>query len=249
MQKLIVVLSLLFVITACNPKQPNQSDSSTNETSETTTQEPEPIWGYRYTLEGDFNGDGKKETLKEHFVSTISGEETNKFYKGLDDYEQLIELTIAKQPWSFLTCDNANIDTLHIAELSQLLGVYILRNEGDLDGDGGEEISYVVDWADFSNINSCNVMSYKNNKWVELYDIPIWETQLPGLPIDSANHNPTSSGAKSNSDLALEEFIKEQVKLFDGFIKLQEPGIIQIRFRNNEAEEDTMLVDLLSRKQ
>ena len=37
-----------------------------------------------------------KRKLIEHFVSGIDNKETNKFYEGLTDYEQLIELTVKK---------------------------------------------------------------------------------------------------------------------------------------------------------
>ncbi|MGG9961194.1 hypothetical protein [Ferruginibacter sp. SUN106] len=113
-----------------------------------------PVFGYRFIISGDFDGDGKKEQLIEHFFSGVDNKETNKFYEGLSDYDQLVALTVKKDPVSFVLSDNKNIDTLGISSTSQLLGLSFLKNEGDLNGDGTDEVSYVVNWASWSSVNT-----------------------------------------------------------------------------------------------
>lgn len=115
---------------------------------QTIPQEIVPVFGYRFVISGDFDGDGKNEKLTEHFYSQLDNKETNKFYEGLTDYDQLVDLTVKKDPVSFISSDNKHIDTLLISSGGQLLGLSYLKNEGDLNGDGTDEVSYVVDWAD-----------------------------------------------------------------------------------------------------
>jgi len=121
-----------------------------------------PIFGYRFIITGDFDGDGKKEKLIEHFFSGIDKKETNKFYENVD-FDQLLTLTVNKDPISFLISDNKHLDTLRIASGGQLLGLSYMKNEGDLNNDGTDEVSYVVDYADASNLNTCHLVTFKNN--------------------------------------------------------------------------------------
>ena len=74
-----------------------------------------PVLGYRFIIKGDFDGDGIKETLTEHFYSKKLNRETYKFYDSLD-YMGLVDFTIQKEPWSFLTCSNKKTDTLKISD-------------------------------------------------------------------------------------------------------------------------------------
>jgi len=181
-----------------------------------SAKEREPVWGHRFRIAGDFNGDGKMDTLAEHFFSRRDNAETNKFYKNME-YEELVSCTIDKEPYSFLTSSDKNIDTLVIYNGGQLLGLSFLKNEGDLDGDGGDEVSYVVDFADWSELNSCHLMSYKQNSWKNLYTFNIWDWQIPNF---------------------------SELEKFSGFIKMVKPGKIEVQFRNETAEQDTTTVDL-----
>lgn len=114
-KQVVLLLIILIVLVSCNnstrkkqdEKTVSQFDSSnyTNQIEEVLKTIPKnikPVFGYRFMLSGDFNGDGKKEKLIEHFFSGIDDKETNKFYDSLSEYEQLIALTIKKEPFSFV---------------------------------------------------------------------------------------------------------------------------------------------------
>jgi hypothetical protein len=207
-----------------------------------------PIFGYRFVIKGDFNGDGKTEILTEHFISGLDKKETNKFYDSLD-YDRLVDVIVKKYPISFVTCNNSLIDTLHIDDQIGSFGLSFLKNEGDLDGDGADEISYVVDWADWTSLNGCNIMTYKNKKWEKLYSIPIWEWQLPDLPNISNAYGLFGIEGKVNmANDTLNRKLQEELENFPGFIKKIKTNIIQVRFRNDESEEDTTIVDLRNLK-
>ncbi len=204
-----------------------------------------PVFGYRFIIEGDFDGDGKKEKLAEHFFSGLDHKETNKFYDSLPEYEQLIALTVHKKPISFVSCTNPKIDTLLIASQGQLLGLSMLRNEGDLDGDGGDEISYVVNWADFSNINTCYLMTCKDHHWQELYSFGIWDWQLPDLPETFSHYGLFGTeGKEINTNDTVNQRLEKELNGFSGLIRKLQTNRISITYRNEEAMEDTKIVDL-----
>jgi len=228
-----------------------QQDSSkpTNQLEETLKTIPKnikPVLGYRFILTGDFDGDGKKEKLIEHFFSGLDYKETNKFYDSLSDYDQLVALTVKKAPYSFVSSDNNRIDTLHISSGGQLLGLSYIKNEGDLNGDGTDEVSYVVSWADWSNLNTWHIVTYKNKKWTELYSFPIWDWQLPNLPQTFNQYGLFGLDDKiiNTTNDTVNNRLEAELINFKGLVKKVKTNKIQVIFRNDEAEEDTTIVDL-----
>ena len=205
-----------------------------------------PVMGYRFIIEGDFDGNGKRDTLTEHFFSGLDNKETNKFYDSLPEYDQLVALTVKKDPFSFVTANDPLIDTLHISSGGQLLGLSYLKNEGDLNGDGGDEISYVVNWADWSNLNTWNIMTYKDHQWKELYSFPIWDWQLPDLPQTFSQYgsfgleNKIVNSTNDTANLQIEKTLHD----FKGLVKKIGTNRIQITYRSDEAEEVKKIVNL-----
>lgn len=225
------------------------SSKSRNPIEETLKNIPEnikPVLGYRFILTGDFDGDGKKEKLIEHFYSLLDNKETNKFYDSLSNYNQLVALTEKKEPYSFVSSDNSRIDTLHISTDDQLLGLSYLKNEGDLNGDGTDEVSYVIDWADWSSWNTWHLVTYKNKKWIELYSFPIWDWQLPDLPETFNQYGLFGLEQKiiNTTNDTVNKRIEKELLDFKGLVKKVKTNKIQVIFRNDETEEDTMIVDL-----
>jgi hypothetical protein len=225
------------------------SSKSRNPIEETLKNIPKnikPVLGYRFILTGDFDGDGKKEKLIEHFYSLLDNKETNKFYDSLSNYNQLVALTEKKEPYSFVSSDNRRIDTLHISTDDQLLGLSYLKNEGDLNGDGTDEVSYVINWADWSSWNTWHLVTYKNKKWTELYSFPIWDWQLPDLPETFNQYGLFGLEQKiiNTTNDTVNKRIEKELLDFKGLVKKVKTNKIQVIFRNDETEEDTMIVDL-----
>jgi hypothetical protein len=261
---LIIAFSVLTLLFACdtstNKKQGEKavsdndtlkqdSSKTTNLLEETLEAIPEnikPVFGYRFILSGDFDGDGKKESLIEHFFSGLDNKETNKFYDGLSDYDQLVALTVKKEPISFVSSDNKRIDTLHISSGGPLLGLSYMKNEGDLNGDGTDEVSYVVNWADWSNLNTWLLMTYKNKKWTVLYSFSIWDWQLPDLPETFNQYGLFGLDNKiiNTTNDTLNKRLEKELLAFKGLVKKIKTNKIQVILRNNGAEKDTIIVDL-----
>lgn len=162
------------------------ADSLRAEILKTLPADYKTIFGYRFIIQGDFNGDGKKETLTEHYASSADGKETNKFYDSTINEDQFMALIHQKLSYVYLSCSDKKIDTLDLEAGEQVLGIAYLKNEGDLDGDGGDEISFVRDWADWSNMNSVSIYTLKKGLWKEYISFEIHESDLPDLP----EHNP-----------------------------------------------------------
>jgi hypothetical protein len=204
-----------------------------------------PVFGYRFTITGDFNGDGKKEKLTEHYFSNITQQETNKFCEKLD-YDSLVSLTKLKKPHSFVLCNDKKINTLEISQNPQLLGLSYLKNEGDLNGDGTDEVSYVVNWADWSNVNTWHIVTYKNDKWRDIYSFSIRDWQVPDLPRTHNQYGMMGLDKKIiiTKDTSAEKKIEKRFDAFEGLVKKIAPNKIRIIYMNPEIVEDTIIVNI-----
>lgn len=236
-------LSILLACKKANPhavenqiieQKTKKSNSKKSKTLALNDDEP-TLFGYRFEITGDFNGDGKKEKLTEIFYSSILQKEIDQFLAADDEEGRNIKRLEKWNAQSALISNSTKIDTLFIPHKNTANGFAFLKNEGDLDGDGADEISYVIRWADVSSLNTCFIMSYKNNQWQQLYQFPIWDWQLPDLPIYATKKDWEKRNKKSE-ELSLQKFA--------GLIKKIEKKSIQIIHRNEDAEEDTSLVNL-----
>ena len=242
-------LSILFYSCRSSSKKPKPEKiiletSNQGNKPAVKTKELKPVFGYRFNITGDFDGDGKKEALTEHFVSGIDHKEINKFYEN-GNYDTLVTLTYKSRPYCFVSCDNKKINILEIATKPQL-GIAYMKNEGDLDGDGADEISYIVDWADWSSVNFCDIMTYKNNKWELLYTFEIRDWQVPDLPQTYNQYSGFGLQDKivnTTNDTA-NKMIEKNLNDFKGFVKKIANNKIQIIHVNNDAIPDTTIVNL-----
>ncbi len=91
-----LVIGLIFLL-SCQTRQTDkkpptkellEGDSITQQHREAMAKEEKDkveqgryktYWGYRFHIKGDFNGDGKEETLTEKLISTRTGKEIAKF--------------------------------------------------------------------------------------------------------------------------------------------------------------------------
>ncbi|MBS0030467.1 hypothetical protein ACTJJ0_25445 [Chitinophaga sp. 22321] len=196
--------------------------------------QPAPEMGNRFVLEGDFDGDGRKDTLTEHFVDLLTRQETNKYYHDVD-YDQQVRLNAARSVMSFVNSNNEMLDTLYISG-GLSFGLSWIKNEGDLNGDGTDEISYVVSLADWSALNHCTLVTYRNHHWEELYRFSVWDWQLPDPPALNNEY-----GFFGNTAQYIDS--SSSSPGFPGFIKKVAPGKIRVWFEN-EGLQDSAIVDL-----
>lgn len=112
-------------------------------------------------ITGDFDGDGHPETLRRQVLPN-----------GL----------LALIP------DKPGLDIFFVERSLRARGFLYLRNEGDLNGDGAHEFSFVPDAADFSNVNTCFIISLKNGKWTVGAAFDVLETELK-IPLVNKERN------------------------------------------------------------
>lgn len=105
-----------------------------------------------------------------------------------------------------LFSDNKDITPL---QLTGDLGVFFLINEGDLDGDGGDEISFMTVNRDFTNLNVIRVWSYTGNRWQEIFqvDAHLWDcpNYNPKTPEESFTHEWKRKNQYSNNKVVLKK--------------------------------------------
>lgn len=141
-----------------------------------------PVDGYKpLEVTGRWRSKDNIDTLSVHLYSRTLGKEmaSPSFFRDEFDYDRLAELMIKLNPVVYVVNRNNPADTLTIGEgTGQMFGLYFIINEGDLDGDGLDELIYMVDWADWSATNTFHIATYKNGKWADLYNFPVWEWQF-----------------------------------------------------------------------
>lgn len=140
----------------------------------------------------------------EHYINGHTQKETFKVYKNIANFDD-IEQVCSKNPIAFLASSDSSCPPIKITGNCQLYGFAFIKNEGDLDGDGLDELSYVVDWDDASNLNTYIVMGIRNGKWVQKAAFPIHEGILPYYGNDTttveANKVPNSNTTKDTLDV------------------------------------------------
>jgi hypothetical protein len=271
LQELALSLGILCFLFSCNsnssaekPKKviakPKKEVATTVDSNEQEVDESEnvrmdldsliqvlkPNFGYRFQVEGDFDGDGKTELLTEHYVSQITGKEMNKYFDDLDEYATEVDLATYREPFSFVSSSNPLVKDLEISKAAQLFGLKLLKNEGDLDGDGADELSYVISWADWSSVNYWHIVSYKKGKWVTLYSFEMRDWQTPYLP-EYHDENKTFLTANKVS-IPLEDTLnlrmEKELLEFEGLVKKVKPGKIAVTCMNQQSDEVTKMVTL-----
>ena len=106
-----------------------------------------------------------------------------------------------------------------ISDAANQLGIDFVKNEGDLNGDGTDEISYVVNWLDQSTLNRVHIATYQEESWKILQTFSIRETVLPAY----------NKGGN-----------------FEGVLHPipNQPGKILVKFINEGAMEEYAILDL-----
>ena len=127
----------------------------------------------RLSLIGDFNGDGNMDTLQEHCISVKTGHEIDSFPENNRD--TLANYFHELQSKVFISSSLPGIKPLPLSEDGFSIGLFCLINMGNIDKKKGDEIALVVDYPDYSSLNTCRIFSLRNDHWQEIGAFNVFE--------------------------------------------------------------------------
>lgn len=182
-----------------------------------------PIWGYRFVLLGDFDGDQIQDTLTEHYVDAHTKQETNKFFENEDILMYQDGELIDHETYSYMRSNNLDIETFRY---TSHLGVFYAETIGDIDGDGADEIGVVEHHADYSSVNSYHIYTY-NKGWKRYYSFEVRDWEFPALPEYNTIYGMFGAMDKLViSDSAQNKRIEEELKAYQR-VKIIAPNTIE----------------------
>lgn len=170
-----------------------------------------PLFGYRFVIYGDFNGDHVQDTLVEHYTDSLFQKEEPKFYQNSnsdDEYGNSIFIKeyFNREAYIGSSFTKAKLD-------GGGFGFHYVENCGDLNCDGKDEVLVVEHNTDYSNLNHANIYTFKKGDWQLLWSVPVWEWQFPPTP--GATMTPGmfgnytyASGFSDSLNLKLEQQLK-----------------------------------------
>lgn len=124
-------------------------------------------------ITGDFDGDGKQDTVIQHTWSGRTGTALEQVADPLkNDWDVVVQWFYTREAEQVLSMAHSSVDSLRLGVAQ---GLYCLLNIGDSNGDGKDEIALVVDYLDQSRVNSCKVYSLCGNSWTQLKQFGIRE--------------------------------------------------------------------------
>jgi hypothetical protein len=170
-KQIFYILALVFWLSNCY----GQTEKTVDNSNVTKTDSAKIIL---HRLEklfvcGDFDGSGKEDTIFQHNFSKLAKTEIEYSADPVqNEWDTVINWFYNQQADVYLTINKNGQDTLNLGFAQ---GLYCLINIGDNNDDGKDEIALVVDYLDFSRVNSCKIYSLCNNKWTLLKQFGIHE--------------------------------------------------------------------------
>lgn len=161
MRQLIYILTILL-LTSCGDKK--TVDNST--VLKTADNKIKLYKLYKHFIVGDFDGDKKEDTIFQHNYSRLTRAEIDSSADPFqNEWDTVVKWFNDQDADLYLTLNKNKQDTLHLGTAQ---GLYCLINIGDNNADGRDEIAFVVDYFDFSRVNSCKIYTLCNTKWTLL---------------------------------------------------------------------------------
>lgn len=123
---------------------------------------------------GEFDGDGKQDTIFEHNFSKLTNAEIEFAADPFqNEWDTVVNWFYKQDADLYLTMNKTKKDTLYLGITAQ--GLYCLINVGDNNDDGKDEIALVIDNLDYSRVNYCKIYTICNGKWTLVKQFAIHE--------------------------------------------------------------------------
>ncbi len=171
------LLPVITLFAACSEPQSNTSisvsDTIQKKTITDTAQQQE--LNDRLSITGDFNGDGITDTVRESYISSITNLESKKLFDSSSWDNNIEQIKNNKGVCRLIETFNKT-NSFVVTDKPQQAGLLRLDNLGNINKQKGDELGYVIDWADYSGLNTYVILSFDEHKiWKEIYSFPINE--------------------------------------------------------------------------
>ncbi len=175
-----IIVLFICCLTACQSKTntaaPIEAIGEESQSQQMLVDREEEKVKVPLRVAGDFNGDGKEEKLLE-YVYNIEKEVEEESFISAKNYRQFLDENGKTALLVNVIASNKNIKALSFMS-NKGAGLHWLRNIGDINGDGADDISVVVNYADTSTINDCMIYAFANGEWNLLTKFEIREWQI-----------------------------------------------------------------------
>lgn len=174
MKSIVFILTITFGLLSCNSHLTKAIDNSN--TSKAGYNKIKFHKLDKLFVVGDFDGDSNLDTISQHNYSSLTRMEieysADPFQNEWDTVVNWFDLQDADL---YLTINNYKQDTLHLGSAQ---GLYCLINIGDNNLDGKDEIALVIDYLDYSSVNTCKIYSLCDTKWIVLKQFGVHEASF-----------------------------------------------------------------------
>ncbi len=169
MKHTLYILTLILI--SCNSQPEKSVDTSTK--PKTTDDKIKLHKLKKLFVTGDFDGDGKQDTIHQHNFSRLTKTEIEYSADPFqNEWDSVAKWFYDQEANVYLTINKTDQDTLNLGTAQ---GLYCLLNIGDNNADGKDEIAFVIDYLDISRVNSCKIYSLCKNKWTLLKQFGVHE--------------------------------------------------------------------------
>ena len=171
MKQALYILTLTLGLLSCNSQTEKSVD---NVTVPKTSDDKIKIHKLeKLFVIGDFDGDEKQDTVLQHNYSRLTKTEIEFSADPFqNEWGTVVKWFYDQDADLYLTINKNNQDTLRLGTAQ---GLYCLINIGDNNADGKDEIALVIDYLDFSRVNSCKTYSLCKDKWTLLKQFGVHE--------------------------------------------------------------------------
>jgi hypothetical protein len=164
-------LTILFGLLSCNNRTEKTVDKST--LTKTADNKVKLHKLEKLFVVGDFDGDRNQNTIFQHNFSRLTKAEIE---QAADPFQNVWD-TVVKWFYDqdadlYLTINKSGKDSLSFGTAQ---GLYCLINIGDNNADGKDEIALVIDYLDFSRVNSCEIYTLCKDEWTLLKQFGVHE--------------------------------------------------------------------------
>lgn len=171
MKRTFYILTSTLWLLSCNTQTKKTVDSST--VPKTGDEKIKLHKLEKLLVVGNFDGDKQEDTIFQHNYSRLARTEIeNSADPFQNEWDTVVKWFYDQDADLYLTINKSTQDTLHLGTAQ---GLYCLINIGDNNADGKDEIALVIDFLDFSRVNSCKIYSLCKDKWTLLKQFGIHE--------------------------------------------------------------------------